>query len=67
MLSTVAVDVIYLLSVPVGANGKEPACQGRRLKETWVLSLGREDPLEEGMATHLSILAWRIQELGLEQ
>jgi len=29
-------------------------------KETWVPSLGREDPLEEGMATHSSILAWRI-------
>ena len=28
--------------------------------ETWVWSLGREDPLEEGMATHSSILAWRI-------
>ena len=27
---------------------------------TWVQSLGREDPLEEGMATHSSILAWRI-------
>ena len=27
---------------------------------TWVRSLGREDPLEEGMATHSSILAWRI-------
>ena len=26
----------------------------------WVQSLGREDPLEEGMATHSSILAWRI-------
>ena len=26
----------------------------------WVQSLGREDPLEKGMATHLSILAWRI-------
>ena len=26
----------------------------------WVRSLGREDPLEEGMATHSSILAWRI-------
>ena len=25
----------------------------------WVQSLGREDPLEEGMATHSSILAWR--------
>ena len=28
--------------------------------ETQVQSLGREDPLEEGMATHSSILAWRI-------
>ena len=28
--------------------------------ETWVWSLGWEDPLEEGMATHFSILAWRI-------
>ena len=28
--------------------------------ETWVQSLGQEDPLEEGMATHYSILAWRI-------
>ena len=28
--------------------------------ETWVQSLGWEDPLKEGMATHSSILAWRI-------
>ena len=28
--------------------------------ETWVRSLGWEDPLEEGTATHSSILAWRI-------
>ena len=28
--------------------------------ETWVRSLGWEDPLEEGMATHSSIVAWRI-------
>ena len=28
--------------------------------ETWVQSLGWEDPLEKGMATHCSILAWRI-------
>ena len=28
--------------------------------ETWLRSLGWEDPLEEGMATHSSILAWRI-------
>ena len=30
------------------------------MRETWVRSLGREDPLEEGMATHSSIPAWRI-------
>ena len=30
------------------------------MQETWVLSLGWEDPLEEGMATHSSILAWTI-------
>jgi len=30
------------------------------MQETWVLSLGPEDPLEKGMATHSSILAWRI-------
>ena len=30
------------------------------MKETWVLSLGWEDPLEEGKATHSSVLVWRI-------
>ena len=30
------------------------------MRKTWVRSLGREDPLEEGMATHSSILAWQI-------
>ena len=30
------------------------------MQETWVQSLGQEDPLEEGMATHSSILVWRI-------
>ena len=30
------------------------------MRETWVRFLGWEDPLEEGMATHFSILAWRI-------
>ena len=31
------------------------------MQETWVQSLGQEDPLEKGMATHSSILAWRIR------
>ena len=30
------------------------------MRETWVLSLVWEDPLEKGMATHSSVLAWRI-------
>ena len=30
------------------------------MQETWVQYLGQEDPLKEGMATHFSILAWRI-------
>ena len=30
------------------------------MRETWVRSLGQEDPLEKEMATHSSILAWRI-------
>ena len=37
---------------PGGSAGKESACQ--------IQSLGREDPLEEEMATHSSILAWAI-------
>ena len=42
-----------------------PATQ--ETQETWVRSLGWEDPLEEGTATHSSIFAWRIpwtEELG---
>ena len=42
-----------------GASGKESACQCRRCR-TQVWFLGWEDPLEEEMATHSSILAWEI-------
>ena len=48
-----------------GFSGKETSRVAQRLKrlpamrETWVQSLGREDPLEKEMATHSSILAWR--------
>ena len=41
---------------PGGSDGKESAA----MQETWVRSLGQEDPLEKGMATHSSILAGRI-------
>ena len=30
------------------------------VQETWILFPGQEDPLEKGMATHSSIIAWRI-------
>ena len=39
-----------------GSDGKESACSAGDLGQ----SLGWEDPLEEGMATHSSILVWRI-------
>ena len=41
---------------PGGSDDKESACS----TEIWVRSLGREDSLEEGLATHCGILAWRI-------
>ena len=41
---------------PGGSDGKESPA----MRKTWVQSLGWEDPLEEGMATHSSLLAWRI-------
>ena len=35
------------------------------MQETWVLTLGCEDPLEKEMATHSSVLAWRIPWMSL--
>ena len=34
------------------------------MRETWFRSLGQEDPLEKGMATHSSVLAWRMPWTG---
>ena len=42
---------------PSGSDGKESQSA---VQETWVPCLGQEDPLEMGMATHTSVLAWRI-------
>ena len=53
-----------MISTRVGSH--RPSLVAQRLKrlpamrETWVRSLGREDPLEKEMATHSSNLAWRI-------
>ena len=43
-----------------GASGKEPPLPMQETQETWVQSLSQEDPLEEVMETHSSILARRI-------
>ena len=53
----ILMKIITLLAVMVE---NPPANTGD--KEIWVRSLGWEDPLEEGMATHSSVLAWRIPE-----
>ena len=47
---------MLLLGFPVDSDGKESACNAGDLG----LIPGREDPLEKEMATHSSILAWRI-------
>ena len=46
--------------LPRWLSSKESACQLKETKEMWVQSLGWEDPLEEEMAVHSSILAGRI-------
>ena len=51
---------LYIAWLPGGSDGKAPAMQ-----ETWVQSLGHEDPVEKEMATHSSTLAWKIP--GLEE
>ena len=61
------------LGFPEGTSGKEPACQCRRHRRHSVPGL--EDLLEQGMATHSSVLAWRtpwteepgeLQSIGLQ-
>ena len=47
------------MGFPGGSVIKNPPAV-QESQETWVQSLGQEDLLEEGMATHSSILAWRI-------
>ena len=44
---------------PDGSAVKNPPAM-QEIQEMWVRSLGWEDPLEEGMAAHLGVLAWRI-------
>ena len=51
--------IIATMGFPGGSAAKIlPAMQ--EPQETWVRSLGREDPLEKGVATHSSVPVWRI-------
>ena len=47
---------VLVTGFPGGSDSKESPI----MEETWIQFLGREDPMEEDMATHSSILAWRI-------
>ena len=51
-----------LLSLSVGRNSliAQMVKNQPTVWETWILSLGQEDPLEKGMVTYSNILAWRI-------
>ena len=55
-----ATTFISLWGFPSGSVCKESTCKAGDLQEVWVWSLGLEDPLEEEMAKHSSILAWEI-------
>ena len=44
----------------VGHDRSDLAAAAAAVRETWVPSLGWEDPLEKGIVTHYSVLAWRI-------
>ena len=55
------------MGLPNGSVVKNPSVM-QELQETEVQSLGQEDPLEKGMATQSSILAWRIpMNRGMQQ
>ena len=61
-------NIMYLMASLVAQMVKNPAmkdscsdsCNAPAMQKTWVQSLGWEEPLEEGVATHSNILVWRI-------
>ena len=65
-LKEVSIIFITFTIVWIKVNNMGASLVAQRLKhlpamqETWVQSLGQEDPLEKEMATHSSILTWRI-------
>ena len=61
LLASISYDLLLHMGFPGGTGGKDSLWQCRYNRyETQVQSVGQEDPLEEGLATHSSILAWRI-------
>ena len=56
MSERVSADPGTWIQVPTSSAGKNSPA----VWETWILSLGWEDPLEKGVAAHSSILAWEI-------
>ena len=51
---------VYIKRTSLSFSGGSDSKESPEIQETWAGSLGWEDPLEEGMATHSSILAWGI-------
>ena len=64
MLNNMQTKTLFVIShrrLPFGASLVAQLVKNLpAMQETWVQSLGWEDPLEKGKATHSSILAWRI-------
>ena len=63
LLTPILVKGIVNEGLPGGSVVKNLSAK----QETWVRSLGREDPLEKEMATHSSILAWRATVHGVAE
>ena len=55
-----SLSLFIFLAVPHGFLVAHTVKNMPTIQETWVQSLCQEDPLEKGMATHSSILAWRL-------
>ena len=64
MIDSLAQNLRWLYNLSLKERGASLVAQQLKrlptMRETWVRSLGWEDPLEKEMATHSSILAWRI-------
>ena len=61
LMANMSILCIFKISrdFPGGSAVKNPPAM-QEMQDTWVPSLGWEDPLEKGIATHSSILSWRL-------